>query len=177
MKKFYTISLISVIVILFSMCNKASLFNESGYDERLSGGMATAFDETSKSFGHAVDGLDARQATMHELGDAAFEQTFVTAPAPVNSGLGPVFNNVSCISCHHNDGKGTPTAGLVNSSLLFRLSVPGTDIYGGPLSAEGFGGQLQDVSIFGRQPEASVNISYSNETITYAIICHDKWVQ
>jgi CxxC motif-containing protein (DUF1111 family) len=150
------------------MCNKAGVFDEAGYDERLSGGgLATAFDETSKAFGHEVEGLDTRQGEVHALGDAAFEQTFVSAPAPINSGLGPVFNNVSCISCHHNDGKGTPTAGFVNSSLLFRLSISGTDINGGPLFISGFGGQLQDVSIFGKQPEANINISYSNVAIAY----------
>lgn len=149
------------------MCNKATIVDESAYDERLSGGSATVFDETSKAFGHAFDGLNARDAEFHEQGDAAFEQTFVAAPAPINSGLGPVFNNVSCISCHHNDGKGTPTAGFVNSSLLFRLSIPGTDAHGGPLSIPNFGGQLQDVAIFGKQAEANVNISYSNVTYTY----------
>jgi CxxC motif-containing protein (DUF1111 family) len=150
------------------MCNKAGLFNEAGYDERLSGGgFATAFDETSKAFSHEVQGLDARQSEVHRLGDVAFEQTFVSSPAPINSGLGPVFNNVSCISCHHNDGKGTPTAGFVNSSLLFRLSIAGTDANGGPLPANGFGNQLQDVAIFGQPSEANVNISYSNVVINY----------
>jgi CxxC motif-containing protein (DUF1111 family) len=154
--------------MLFTMCNKAGVFVESGYDERLSGGIATAFDETSKSFGHMVPGLDERDGFVHGLGDGAFEKTFVSAPAPVNSGLGPVFNNVSCISCHHNDGKGTPTAGFVNSSLLFRLSIPGTDANGGPLPVNGFGGQLQDVAIFGKHQEANVNISYTNVVVTYA---------
>lgn len=167
MKKIYVISSIAAIVLFGTMCNKASFFDESGYDERLSGGMATAFDETSKSFTHEIDGLNERDAFVHEVGDVAFEQTFVAAPAAINGGLGPVFNNVSCISCHHNDGKGTPTAGLTTSSLLFRLSIPGTDPHGGPLAIHGFGGQLQDVAIFGKQPEANINISYSNQPFTY----------
>jgi CxxC motif-containing protein (DUF1111 family) len=167
LKKVSVIAAMISFVILFTMCNKAGIFDESGYDERLSGGMATVFDETSKSFAHQVSGLNERDGKVHGFGDASFEQTFVSAPAPVNSGLGPVFNNVSCISCHHNDGKGTPTAGFVTSSLLFRLSIPGTDINGGPLPVNGFGGQLQDVSIFGRQPEANVNISYTDLVVTY----------
>jgi CxxC motif-containing protein (DUF1111 family) len=112
MKKFWVIVIVVACISGFTMCNKADVFPESSYDDRLSGGLATAFDETSKAFSHAVDGLNERDMEVHELGDAAFEQTFVSAPAPVNSGLGPVFNNVSCISCHHNDGKGTPTAGF-----------------------------------------------------------------
>lgn len=168
MKKKLTVLLsMFFLVLAFSMCRKAGSFNENDYDERLSGGLATVFDETSKSFSHAVDGLSARDARVHELGDAAFEQTFVSAPAPINSGLGPVFNNVSCISCHHNDGKGTPTAGFVNSSLLFRISIPGMNENGGPVPMNGYGGQLQDVAVFGKQPEAKINIAYTDETVTY----------
>ena len=156
-----------LLIFLFVQCHKVEPFDESGYDERLSGGMATAFDETSGAFSHEIDGLNSRDAQVHEIGDAAFEQTFVTAPAPINSGLGPIFNNVSCISCHHNDGKGTPTAGFTNSSLLFRLSIAGTDAHGGPMPIEGFGGQLQDVAIFGKPAEARVEISYIDSIVTY----------
>lgn len=167
MKKIFILCFISGSVLALTQCNKASFFSEDGYDERLAGGKATVFDETSKAFTHAVAGLDGRQQIVHELGDAAFEQTFVSAPAPVNSGLGPVFNNVSCISCHHNDGKGTPTAGQPTSSLLVRLGIPGMDAFGGNLPVPGFGSQLQDLAILGKQPEATVHISYSEQTITY----------
>ena len=167
MKKFWVITAITISVGSFTMCNKADVFPDTSFDDRLSGGVATIFDETSKSFSHAVPGLNDRDQKVHEMGDAAFEQTFVTAPAPVNSGLGPVFNNVSCISCHHNDGKGTPTAGFTTSSLLFRISIAGTDVHGGPMPAPGFGGQLQDVSVFGKQREVQMNITYADMPVTY----------
>ena len=149
------------------MCNKADVFPDSSYDDRLSGGLATVFDETSKAFTHEVDGLSAHDASVHELGDAGFEQTFVSAGATIFGGLGPVFNNVSCISCHHNDGKGTPTAGLSTSSMLFRISIPGADAHGGPLAAAGYGGQLQDQAIFGKQPEIHADINYTDKEVTY----------
>jgi CxxC motif-containing protein (DUF1111 family) len=167
MKKIWVISVVIISISGFTMCNKADVFPDAGYDERLSGGLATVFDETSKSFSHAVEGLNDRDMEVHELGDAAFEQTFVSAPAPVNSGLGPVFNNVSCISCHHNDGKGTPTAGFSTSSMLFRISIPGADEHGGPLAAMGYGGQLQDQAVFGKQPEVHVDINYNDKEINY----------
>lgn len=167
MKKFWVILSMSIAVLAFSMCNKADIFPDSGYDERLSGGLATVFDETSKAFTNAVDGLSERDAIIHGLGDKSFEQTFVTAPAPVNSGLGPVYNNVSCISCHHNDGKGTPTVGASNSSMLFRMSIPGTDEHGGPLIVTGFGAQLQDKASVGKQPEVKIDISYTDLPVTY----------
>jgi len=167
MKKTTVLLFIVSITTLFAMCRKAQPFSEDSYDERLSGGIATIFDETSRAFTHAISGLSDNDMHAHELGDAAFEQTYVSAPAPVNSGLGPIFNNVSCISCHHNDGKGTPTAGDVTSSLLFRISTSDMNDFGGPAGMSGYGGQLQDNSVFGKQAECKVNISYSNVSYTY----------
>ncbi len=163
----YWIVAILVGPALFMMCRKPGLFQDSGFDPRLSGGEASVFDETSKAFGHQVSGLNERDEQVHELGDGAIGATFVTAPAPVNPGLGPVFSNVSCISCHHNDGKGSPTAGLVNSSLLLRLSITGTDEFGGTKAVEGFGTQLQDLAVFGVQPEAKIEIGYTEQAFSF----------
>lgn len=165
MKRKLTI-LISFACIV-AACHKAATFDESNYDERLSGGAATVFDQSSRAFTNAMPGLSEFEEHLHELGDAAFEQTFVAAPAPVNNGLGPVYNNVSCISCHHNDGKGTPTAGYNNSSLLFRISIPGVDDHGGPAAIGGYGGQLQDRGTFGHAAEGKVDISYTDLMVTY----------
>jgi CxxC motif-containing protein (DUF1111 family) len=167
MKKLYVTGEIVFCILVFTMCNRANFFPESGYDDRLSGGLATVFDETSKAFSHHINGMSEHDLHVHDLGDASFEQTFITAPAPVNSGLGPVFSNVSCISCHHNDGKGTPTLGFTTSSMLLRVSIPGSDPHGGPLSAPGFGVQLQDEAIFGKQPEVHISINYTDKMVTY----------
>lgn len=167
MKKLSALLCILVIIVGFSMCRKADQFAEENYDERLSGGGATVFDETSKAFTHAMSGLSANDERVHGRGDVAFEQTFVSSPAPVFGGLGPVFNNVSCISCHHNDGKGTPTAGDVTSSLLFRISTGGANDHGGPEAVNGYGGQVQDNALFGKQPEAKINITYTDLPVTY----------
>ncbi len=168
MKKFFFLLSLSVLTLSLVMCRKAVPFAEEDYDERLTGGWATVFDETSKAFSHAVDGLTGRDLRMHELGDASFEQTFVSAPSPVNNGLGPIFNNVSCISCHHNDGKGIPTVATPTSSLLFRISTNGRDAFGGPVPVAGYGNQIQDLSIFGKIPEAKVDIRYEEFTVAYA---------
>ncbi len=167
MKKLRILILLVSAVAVLSRCNKAGEFPDDGYDTRLSGGAATVFDATSKAFTHAVNGLSGRDLQTHELGDAAFEQSFVSAPSPLHSGLGPVFNNVSCISCHHNDGKGTPTAGFNNSSLLIRISLPGEDEHNAPRSIPGFGFQLQDQSVFSSQPEAHINITYADIPVSY----------
>ncbi len=168
-KKSLIVTALLVLPVALMMCRKPGTFNEEEIDPRLSGGAATVFDETSKAFTHNVTGLNDRDLHVHGLGDGRFEGSFVTAPAIINPGLGPVFNNVSCISCHHNDGKGTPTFGAVNSSMLMRLSLKDMeDINGGPVPIPGFGLQLQDVSTFGIPAEAKVTVHYTESVYTFA---------
>ena len=168
MKKFSVVCCLLLIVFTGVLCRKAQPFPEESYDPRLSGGAATVFLSNSQAFGAEVPGLTGYDALMHELGDALFEQTFVSAPAPQFGGLGPLYNNVSCISCHHNDGKGTPTMGLITSSLLTKISVPGIDAHGGALAIPGFGTQYQDKATVSKQPEGKISISYTEEPFTFA---------
>ena len=167
MKKTYILIGIAGFVMAFSMCHKAADFPEIGYDERMSGGEATVLDESSKAFTLAVSGLSARDARVHTIGDQIFDQTFVAPPSSIFAGLGPVYNNVSCVNCHRNDGEGIPTAGFSNAGLLFRISQPGTDAHGGPLAVPGYGGQLQDQAVLGTTPEATINIAYTDVPVTY----------
>lgn len=167
MKKFSVVCVLMVIVITGTLCRKPQEFPEEQYDPRLSGGAATVFLSNSQAFGAAIPGLSGYDDFMHELGDGLFEQTFVSAPSNIFPGLGPLYNNVSCISCHHNDGKGTPTLGLITSSLLTRISMPGTDEHGGPLSVAGYGGQLQDKATAGKTAEGKVTIEYTELPFTF----------
>ncbi len=159
---------LAAFVVTGILCRKPDdAFPEANYDPRLSGGAATVFNTSAKAFGEMITGMSAYDQFVHEVGDKIFEQTFVSAPAPLFPGLGPRYNNVSCISCHHNDGKGTATAGLPASSLLTRISIPGFDMHGGPLSAPGFGTQLQDKAIPGWKPEISLGIEYQESVFTF----------
>lgn len=167
MKKFSIILILGASVYIFSRCNKAGALPDNEYDDRLSGGSFTTLDASTQAFKQAIDGLDARQDKIHTIGDGTFDQVFVAAPAPHFGGLGPVFNNISCINCHRNDGSGFPTTGSSNSGMLMRISIPGTDAHGGPLEAPGFGLQIQDQALLGAQPEASVGITYTNTNVTY----------
>ncbi len=169
MKKIFAPVVIFSLMFALSQCRKPEPLTEESYDERLSGGSQTAFDATSHAFSNPFGGLSEYEYEMHNLGDAAFEKTFITAPASTNSGLGPAFNNVSCKSCHHNDGIGVPTAGDPQSSLLMRISVTNMkDVHGGALAVPGYGTQVQDKSVFGKQPEATVNITYSYQQYSFA---------
>ncbi len=128
----------------------------------LAGGATTINDATSKAFATPAPNLGAESFALHMEGDVAFDAKFVTAPASVNSGIGPLYNNISCSNCHTNDGRGTPPRnGEELTSMLFRLSVPGTSPDGGPNPAPGFGGQLQPRSIYGCSSEGNVRISYT----------------
>jgi CxxC motif-containing protein (DUF1111 family) len=166
-KKIKVIGSLLVLVLLLVKCQKSTVFPAQDYDDRLSGGSETVFDATSHAFSSPFPGLTGYDSYIHGLGDEAFSLTFVTAPAPINSGLGPVFNNTACINCHHNDGIGLPTAGDSQSSLLMRISVPGVDDHGGPVAAPGYGLQVQDKAVFGKVPEAKVNITYINQVLAF----------
>jgi len=166
MKKFYVMCVIGAIILVGSFCRKAGDFPEDLYNLQLSGGAATTFLSNSKAFGSMISGMSAYDQFVHNVGDGTFSQVFVSNPAPHFGGVGPIYNNVSCISCHHNDGKGTPTLGLVESSLLTRISIAGIASDGGPVAAPGFGLQLQDKSLTG-SPEVKVNVSYTEEPFTF----------
>lgn len=163
------ISIIAGIVIALYSCIEPETLSESDYNEWLSGGSQTIFDNGAGAFSSMFPSLTASREAVHEVGDIAFEQTFVTVPSPVNPGLGPIFNNVSCTSCHINDGRGKPPVGNEQiTSLLIRLSIPGTDEHGGPKPVPGFGGQLQQRNVYGTIAEAQVKITYADQTYSFA---------
>lgn len=148
-------------VLLALGCERAPEWEEDDRDPRLSGGAQTVFTEGQGAFSSAFPTLSGRRLAEHELGDLHFEVSFVAAPAPKFGGLGPIYNNNACVNCHINDGRGKPI--LSNeplTSMLVRVSVPGTDAHGGPLGAPGFGGQLQDKVVFGQVAEAHVEVNW-----------------
>ena len=142
-------------------------------DKALSGGAATVFDAASTAFENPLPGLDAVQTARFLAGDAAFEAQFVTAPAPVNSGLGPVFNQTSCVGCHRRDGRGRSGFGEASpfiGSALMRVSLPGagSEHPGAPAPVPGFGLQVGDRAIFGVEPEGRVETSWFEEEGRFA---------
>ena len=122
------------------------------------------------AFSTPAPNLSADGLAKHLDGDVEFEAVFVTVPAEVNPGLGPVYNNISCINCHARDGRGrAPTSGEKLTSMLFRVSLPNPegDVTHGPVPVPGFGTQLNNRAIFGVPPEGTVTINYTEgELIT-----------
>ncbi|RYE07975.1 MAG: c-type cytochrome, partial [Sphingobacteriales bacterium] len=79
------------------------------------------------------------------------------------------FNNVSCASCHVNDGRGkVPGAGESAANMLFRLSLPGEGEHGNPVPVPGFGDQLQSRGLLTKKKEGDVAITYTETTYEFA---------
>jgi CxxC motif-containing protein (DUF1111 family) len=110
------------------------------------GKLLTTKPDPGERFDTPLPGLDNGELGDFQAGHTQFRKSFTIA-----EGLGPIFNNVSCASCHSGDGRGRP------ENILTRFSR-GTDLapdIGGP--------QLQDKAIPGAEPEhlpAGVDISY-----------------
>lgn len=151
--------------LAFQSCRKAEPLKEDQLNEWFSGGKQTVFVSGSGAFSQPFNGLSSEKDALHELGDKIFGATFNSDANQLYHGLGPIFNNVSCGSCHIADGRGkAPNAGDALSSLLLRLSVSGQNPNGGPLGVPGFGGQLQQRAILGVQAESGVDVAYTETT-------------
>lgn len=168
MKKLLPVLALSAV--LFSCSNDES---ESEYieiaDRLNAGGETTIFSATSNSFSTPAPNLSAGDLDTHLDGDFQFESMFITAPATINPGLGPLFNNSSCVVCHPRDGRAKHPSNINSANgLLVRASIFGTDIHGGPVAVPGFGLQIQNRSINGYVPEATLNVTYTTSTETLA---------
>jgi CxxC motif-containing protein (DUF1111 family) len=164
--KFYIT--IFIFLLCGMACKKATPLEENDYNEWYSGGKQTVFNTGAGAFSQMFFGLTDAKESLHEMGDIGFEATFNADITQLNHGLGPIFNNQSCGSCHIADGRGkSPNAGEKLSSLLIRLSTNGMGPHGEPLAVPGFGGQLQQRGIYGIQAEADVLVSYEENTITF----------
>ncbi len=87
-----------------------------------------------------VEGLSPAQARAHIAGDEAFSERFTP-----QTGLGPVFNQTSCESCHPGDGRGHPSTNLRRFGKTTATGFDYMREQGGP--------QLQDRAIPGYPAE------------------------
>ena len=139
-------------------------------------GEATAHNRSSSAYEEAPPNLSEMGMEDHELGDEAFEEAFVLTAGHANAGLGPTFNNTSCVGCHVRNGRGMPVPG----QLLLRVSdsLPGGNdaldeesdslvVRGNTPPVDGIGNQIQDFSVPGQAAEADVNIKWVETTGEY----------
>lgn len=88
-------------------------------------------------FDAPLPGLSGDEMAAFLRGDEEFGRRFTPA-----TGLGPLFNNVSCASCHSGDGRGLP------ANILLRIGDPG-NAWHAPLG----GPQIQDKALPGISPD------------------------
>lgn len=154
----------------------------------LAGGETTVYDRTSHGLGQPAANLTEAEMVLHVEGDDKFAATFVSAPAPVNAGLGPTFNNSSCLACHVRDARGMPVKG----NMLVRVSLPMDSLpkghpdsslksngsifephpeaaisLGNAPPVPGIGTQIQDQSVYGYKPKATVKIAWKKQAGQY----------
>lgn len=162
------------------------------------GGDATAVNASASGHGFStpMPNLSTEELEKHLTGDALFETSFTTAPNsehPELDGLGPVFNNQDCNSCHQRDGRSS-TISLApgqervllgpEAGIFLRMSIddgicstPTVDNnYCKNIPVPGFGTQLFHRGVlkarhdWQEQPftgQANVYLSYEYSTVTY----------
>lgn len=159
--------LLSASIILSSCTTEDASIDFLEEDFRL-GGETSIEGAYVSIFEQPASNLSPEEVEFHREGDKAFGDQFVTAPAQINSGLGPLFNKNSCESCHISNGRSVfPDHSNDLRGLLFRLSMAGEGPHGEPLPVPSYGGQLQTSSVFGLQAEASVSWTYKQKIIMY----------
>ncbi|MCL1137639.1 di-heme oxidoredictase family protein [Shewanella pneumatophori] len=168
-------------------------------DITASGGDTTTFDasESGHGFSTPAPNLTDTELAQHLEGDLSFETAFTTAPNsahPELDGLGPVFNNADCNSCHQRDGRNsTPIIPAGQSrvklgsdaGIFLRISMAPTEPcvtgtlsndYCAPIPVPDFGGQLFHRGVLQARPDwqqnqfigqADVYLSYETKVITY----------
>jgi CxxC motif-containing protein (DUF1111 family) len=133
-------------------------------------GTGTVYDVSGNAYNHSMRGMNRDERGDFSVGNNLFGDNWVMAPSSTSArdGLGPVFNALSCGSCHFNDGRGRPPESGEMVSMLVRLSVPGTDAHGGPLGEPTYGGQFQPRSITGVPAEGGTELTWEEVPGTYA---------
>jgi CxxC motif-containing protein (DUF1111 family) len=133
-------------------------------DEELSGGDTTVFDTSPKAFGFPARNMqDEEHRSAFFVGHSFFNNNWVVAPASTagRDGLGPLFYTRSCSACHAADGRSRPPKpGEPMTTMLMRISIPGTGPHRGPLPDPVYGDQIQGQAIPGVPPEADVFVTY-----------------
>ncbi len=134
-----------------------------------------AIPRDTSAFDRPIPGLDAEQLQQHLDGKKIFETLLVDAPdgrgalppllpEGVERGLGPLFNNVSCDSCHLRNGRGLAIAGhgKLRSHVILKVGrLDGAaEFPGGPAPDPRWGLQIQDHAVQGRSPEATIDLRY-----------------
>ncbi|GAB5493604.1 MAG: di-heme oxidoredictase family protein [Phototrophicaceae bacterium] len=154
-----------VISLLITGLTVTTVIAQTNSNMDLLGGDNTVFDDSEEAFTNPLPLLTTAELELFEEGDEAFERVWDN-----RDGLGPIFNAVSCESCHVEDGRGRPPAftGETGTGLLLRLSNTEQTADGFTFPDIIYGGQFQDDSGRNTESEGTIAISYQEINGTYA---------
>jgi len=117
----------------------------------------------------ALDGPDRERFLQ---GRSLFRRAWVIGPTSdgIGTGLGPLYNRLSCIACHPGNGRGRAPEGPDQrlQSMLVRLSLPGSDAHGGPRPHPAYGDQLNEEGIPSVPGEARVSVRWNEHPVRLA---------
>lgn len=137
----------------------------------LSGGSVTVFDDSREAFSLPSPVMDPDNAAAFVQGRSLFRQSWVIAPANDRAtGLGPLYNRISCIACHAKNGRGGAPDGPDGTmqAMLLRLSIPGSNPHGGPKPHPAYGDQLNERGVPGVPGEGIGFLIYDEHVETLA---------
>lgn len=132
----------------------------------------TVADRSRDAFSQPLPGLGAAELERFARGRALFRQAWVIAPSRDEAvdGLGPLYNRITCVSCHARNGRGRAPDGPDErmQSMLLRLSVPGKDAHGGPRPHPLYGEQLNEEGVPGVPGEGRAAVSWREREVVLA---------
>jgi CxxC motif-containing protein (DUF1111 family) len=127
-------------------------------------------DATREAYSRIYPDIPDDQVQKAFAGRRLFRQSWVVPPAEDAeiAGLGPLYNQLSCLSCHPKNGRGQPPEQPEQAmrSMLVRLSLPGRGPDGRPLPHPVYGDQLNEQGVPGVPGEGRVSVAYREARVT-----------
>lgn len=136
-------------------------------------GFSASAQADREAFARPLPGLDDElQLERFFKGRGLFRQAWVIAPSRDETvdGLGPLYNRITCIACHPQNGRGQAPADETAPmrTMLVRLSLPGKDAHGGPRAHPAYGDQLNELGIPGVRGEGQARIRWEERPVRFA---------
>jgi len=122
-------------------------------------------------YARPLEGLSDTEKDLAARGSLFFHAAWVPSPSadqPEFQGLGPLFNQLSCIACHAKNGRGAPPSGTEPlRTMVVKLSPAGTDDHEGPLGHPLYGPQFNPRAIPGVRAEGEVHLAWEKEQVIF----------
>ncbi|WP_309227364.1 di-heme oxidoreductase family protein [Zooshikella harenae] len=166
-------------VIVLSLLIPSFILNAAPLtSDEPSGGETTVKNTTHNAYSLPAANLPITQKLDFSVGNSFFRNPWVQAPSSTTArdGLGPLFNTNGCQNCHIKDGRGHPPEPNDHNavSMLVRLSIPAvTEQQEAKLKKQGvipeptYGGQLQDFANALIPNEGKINITYTEQVVSF----------